>query len=153
MWQKYSSRWNHKFEFSARYRSASFTIGKQNRPSGFKRTDKVSRRWTGAWREFPSWPVGSICTFATCPLSAILPLRDLRPRFGPIVRSTFQDAAGSFNENFNYPIPRLLETCRRNVAIRTIREAIALAQVASKSRDWAFVPVSRATKKFDYDIR
>jgi len=49
------------------------------------------------------------------PLSMILPLRDSRPRFGPIVRDAFQDAAGSFNENFNYPIPRLLGTRRRNV--------------------------------------
>jgi hypothetical protein len=27
-----------------------------------------------------------------------------QPRFGPIVRGAFQDAADGFNENFNYPI-------------------------------------------------
>jgi len=86
------------------------------------------------------------------PLSTILPLRDSRPRFGPIVRDAFQDAAGSFNENFNYPIPRLLGTRRRNVGPSGLSEKRLPLRKWHRSLEIER-SVSRATKKFDYDIR
>lgn len=75
-----------------------------------------------------------------------------RPRFGPIVRGAFQDAADGFNENFNYPIRRFLGPGRRN-AEPSERSGIAHAKSVSKSRDRAPVPVSRATEKFHRDGR